>query len=111
MKQLARSVNLKDNPQGIEAYVRYHKDVWPEVKEALKEVGVHQMKIWLSGRRLFMLIEVDDDFEPEVNFERYYGLHPKVKEWEAIMIMYQEPLPEAKEGQVWVDMEQVFQLV
>ena len=111
MKQLARSLNLKDDPEVIDSYVKYHEDVWPEVKQSLKEVGVHQMKIWLLGRRLFMVIDVDDDFEPDVKFQTYYGLHPKVKEWEALMGSYQEALPEAKEGQLWADMEQVFQLV
>lgn len=111
MKQLARTLNLKDDPEVIKSYIEYHKDVWPDVKQSLKEVGVHQMKIWLLGRRLFMLIDVEDDFDPVDDFNRYYGLHPKVKEWEAIMVTYQEPVPEAKEGQLWADMEQVFQLV
>ena len=110
MKQIALSLNLKDDPAVIDSYKKYHEDVWPDVKQSLHAVGVHQMKIWLVGRRLVMVIDVDDEFEPATHFPRYYELHPKVKEWEAIMGKYQEPLPEAKEGELWTMMEQVFQL-
>lgn len=111
MKQLARTLDLKDDPEVIAAYTEYHKRVWPEVKAALKEVGVHQMKIWLAGCQLFMLIEVDDAFDPEVNFARYMTLHPKIQEWEDTMGQYQLTHPLAKEGTRWAEMELVFQLV
>ena len=111
MKQFARALDLKDDPEVIASYKEYHERVWPEVKEALKEVGVHQMKIWLLGCRLVMIIDVDDDFDPADNFARYMTLHPKIQEWEDIMGQYQLTHPAAKEGTRWADMELVFQLV
>ena len=111
MKQLALTLNLKDDPEVISAYKAYHAAAWPEVVEALQSVGILQMKIWLLGRRLFMLAEVEDDFDPAVDFPRYLTLHPRCREWEDLMGTMQEPVPEAQPGEKWSAMEQVFTLV
>ena len=111
MKQLARALDLKDDPEVIAAYKKWHTRVFPEVLAALKNVGVQQMKIWLLGCRLVMVIDVDDDFDPEVNFARYMTMDPKIQEWEDMMGEYQLTHPLSKEGTRWADMELVFQLV
>ncbi len=110
MKRLALTVNLKDDPAAIAAYKDYHANAWPEVVEALQAVGIHQMHIWLLGRRLFMLAEVDDDFEPAIDFPRYLSLHPRCQEWEDLMGSLQEPVPEAQPGEKWAMMDEVFRL-
>ena len=69
------------------------------------------MKIWLLGRRLFMLAEVNDDFNPDIDFPRYLTLNPRCQEWEDLMTTFQEPVPEAGEGEKWTMMEEVFSLV
>ena len=96
MKQLALTVNLKDDPGVIAAYKRYHAEAWPEVVAALREVGVLEMKIWLQGRRLFMLAETTEAFDPDIDFPRYLTLHPRCQEWEDLMGTFQEPLPEKR---------------
>ena len=111
MKQLVFTLNLKNDPRIVESYKTYHAEAWPEVIDALKEVGVQQMKIWLLGRRLFMLAEVVDDFDPSVDFPRYLTLHPRCREWEDLMGAFQEPVPEASPGEKWAPMEEIFALV
>ncbi len=111
MKQLALALDLKDDPDVIQAYKEYHASVWPEVKESLLQVGIHQMKIWLVGRRLFMLVDVDDAFDPAIDFPRYVKLHPRCQEWEDLMGTYQAPLPQAGKNSRWALMEEVFKLV
>ena len=110
MKNLAFTVNLKDDPAIIEKYQEYHANVWPEVLDALKKVGVIDMKIFILGRRLFMYSEVEDDFDPEVNFPRYLSLSPVCQEWEDLMSTFQEPVKDAKDGEKWAQMKQIFQL-
>ncbi len=110
MKQLALTLNLKDDPEVIAAYKAYHANAWPEVVRALQDVGVLQMKIWLLGRRLFMLADVIDDFDPDIDFPRYLTLHPRCQEWEDLMTTFQEPVPEAAKGEKWAMMEEVFVL-
>ncbi len=58
MKSYAQALDLKDDPQMIEAYIQYHKNVWPEVLKALTQIGISKMKIFLLGTHLFMYFEV-----------------------------------------------------
>ena len=110
MKTYALTVNLKDDPQVIEAYKKHHAATWPEVIAALKAVGVLEMKIFLLGRRLFMFYKAEDDFVPSIDMPRYLTLHPRCQEWEDLMTTFQEPVPEAQPGEKWAAMEMVFDL-
>ena len=110
MKVYAQTLNLKDDPVIIEKYKDYHQNVWPEVLAALKYVGILDMKIFLHGRRLFMYMETKDEFIPEVDLPRYLEQDKRCQEWEELMGDFQEPVPEAKPGEKWSMMEQVFKL-
>lgn len=110
MKTIALTLNLKDDSEAIEKYKAYHTNPFPEVVSALKEVGILDMKIWLLGRRLFMVYVAEDHFDPDRDFKRYLQLHPRCQEWEDLMGTFQENLPEARPNEKWALMEQVFQL-
>eukprot|EP01130_Rhizamoeba_saxonica_P005193 TRINITY_DN207_c0_g1_i2.p1 TRINITY_DN207_c0_g1~~TRINITY_DN207_c0_g1_i2.p1 ORF type:complete len:127 (-),score=27.16 TRINITY_DN207_c0_g1_i2:49-399(-) len=109
-KLIAQTVNLKDDPELIAAYKQHHQNVWPEVIASLKAIGCHSMNIFLLGRRMFMVCQVDQDFEPSRDFPKYLDLDPKCQEWEDLMTTFQEPVPEAKEGDKWAPMEEVFDM-
>jgi L-rhamnose mutarotase len=67
------------------------------------------MSIYRTGNRLFMIMEVEDDF----SFEKKAAAdaaNPKVQEWEALMWRYQQAIPTAAPGQKWVPMEKIFEL-
>jgi L-rhamnose mutarotase len=110
MKTYGLTLNLKDDPEIIRLYKEYHANPWPEVNNALKEVGVLEMKIFLLGRRLFMIYRTDDQFNPAVDMPRYLTLHPRCQVWEDLMGTFQEPVPEAQPGEKWAGMELVFDL-
>jgi len=110
MKQYGRTLNLKDDPEVIKSYVEYHERVWPEVENGLTGIGIHRMMIWLLGRRLFMFLEAEDDFDPERDFARYERSHPRIREWQELMASIQEPVPEAKPGELWAEMRMVYSL-
>ena len=74
MKAYGLTLCLQDDPAKIASYVEYHRAVWPGVLVRLREVGVHEMRIFLRGRRMFMYIETDDAFEPRRDF--VIGLSP-----------------------------------
>ena len=109
MKHFAFALNLKDDLQIIEEYKAYHRDVWPEVEQALKAIGITGMKIFLLGRRLFMYLEAGDDFELGRDFQRYQS-SDRAREWDALMRRYQEPVSQAKADDWWLGMEEVFDL-
>jgi L-rhamnose mutarotase len=109
MKSLAMTLNLQDRAASIDRYKDYHRAVWPEVIEGLQLIGISKMKIFLIGRRLFMYFEAPDDFEIGRDFPRYMASR-RVKEWDDTMRTFQEPVPEAAEGEWWAEMEEVFDL-
>ncbi len=110
MKYYAQTLNLKDDPQVIEKYKEYHRHVWPEVLTGLKKIGITRMKIFLKGRRLFMYMETKDSFQVERDFPRYIETNPRAREWDQLMRTFQEPVPEARPGEWWSPMEEVFDL-
>lgn len=110
MPRFGLTLNLKDDPLVIEQYKTYHRNVWPEVLESLREVGITQMDIYLLGNRLFMAIDTVDDFDPVHDFPRHLEIHPRCREWDVLMRNFQERVPEAKPGEWWATMEQVFEL-
>lgn len=110
MKHFGLTLNLKNDPGLIEQYKAYHREAWPEVVAALKEVGITRMDIYLLGCRLFMAMETVDTFAIERDFPRYLEQHPRCKEWDALMRTFQVPVAEAQPGEWWARMEPVFEL-
>lgn len=110
MKQFAKTILLKNDPALIATYRQYHDQIWPEVVASFRRVGVIDIKIWMVGRRLFMLMSTTDTFDPATDLDKYLGLHAKNKEWEELMETFQEKAPEAQPAEHWADMELIFQL-
>ncbi len=109
MKVYGLTLCLQDDPVKIARYKEYHRAVWPAVLARLRAVGVHEMKIFLRGRRMFMYIETSDAFEPLRDFARVND-DPKSAEWNALMATLQERAPEATPDEWWAPMELVFDM-
>ena len=58
MQRVAFVMQVK--PGQEEEYVRRHREVWPEVEADLKRAGVRRMSIFMSGRQLFLYMEVEE---------------------------------------------------
>jgi L-rhamnose mutarotase len=110
MKRYAQTLNIKDDPETIARYVEHHRAVWPEVERGLRDIGIERMLIWRLGRRLFMLMETVDRFDPERDFARYTDSDPRIREWQSLMESLQEPVAEAAPGEWWAQMELVYGL-
>ena len=109
MKAYGLTLCLQDDPAKIASYVEYHRAVWPGVLARLREVGVHEMRIFLRGRRMFMYIETDDAFEPRRDFDRV-NEDPVSRAWNDLMATLQERAPEASPDEWWAPMALVFDL-
>jgi L-rhamnose mutarotase len=109
MKRYCLALDLKNDRHLIEEYERYHRAVWPEIKDSLYQSGILQMEIYRLDTRLFMMIETSAEF----SFERKASMdqaNQKVQEWESIMWNFQQPLPGSAPGEKWRLMEKVFSL-
>jgi L-rhamnose mutarotase len=108
-KRYCLTLDLKDDPQLIAEYEAHHRAVWPEVLQSIKQAGIADMEIYRWGNRLFMVMEVTDDF----SFERKAAAdaaNEKVQAWETLMWKYQQALPGAQPGEKWKKMDIIFSL-
>lgn len=109
LKTFGLTLQLKNDPELIARYKEHHRHVWPEVSARIREAGIHTMRIYLIDRRLFMYIETEDSFDPATSFA-WIDEAPKSREWDTLMRTMQELAPEARPGEWWALMEQVFDL-
>ena len=109
MRRYALALDLKDDPALIAAYEAHHRAVWPEILESIRAAGIATLDIYRTGNRLFMLMEVNDDFSFEDKARRD-AADPQVQAWETLMWEYQQALPTARPGEKWVLMEKIFEL-
>ena len=47
-------------PDRVDDYVRAHREVWPEMLEALKGAGIRNYTIFRDGNRMFGYFEADN---------------------------------------------------
>jgi L-rhamnose mutarotase len=108
-RRFCLTLDLKDDPNLIAEYKRYHEQVWPEIIQSIKDSGIEDMEIYLLGTRMFMIMEVGEGFSFDAKNEAD-RLSPKVQEWEKLMWKFQKALPEAKPGEKWMLMDRIFKL-
>ncbi len=108
-RRFCLTLDLKDDPKLIAEYKRHHEHVWPEIIRSLKDAGILDMEIYLLGTRMFMIMEVSEDFSFEAKTEADLR-NPKVQEWENLMWTFQKALPHAKPGEKWMWMDRIFKL-
>ena len=103
------TLDLKNDPQLISEYKRYHEKIWPEITRSIKDSGIEDMEIYLLGTRMFMIMEVNEHFSFEAK-SKADALNAKVQEWENLMWRFQQALPQAKPGEKWLLMDPIFKL-
>lgn len=109
MKRYSLTLDLKKDPELIKQYEEFHKAVWPEIISSIKDAGIENMQIYRYQTRLFMIMEVNDDF----SFEKKQMAdmnNSKVQEWEELMWKYQQPLEGSAQGEKWKLMDKIFEL-
>jgi len=108
MKRYCLALDLKEDPALIAEYEEYHRKVWPEILQSIWDAGIEQMEIFRTGNRLFMIMEVNDDFsfEKKTNAD---AANDKVQQWEQLMWKYQQALPGSKPGEKWILMDKIFE--
>lgn len=103
------TLDLKDDPKLIAEYKRCHEKIWPEITKSIKDAGIEDMEIYLLGTRMFMVMEVNENFSFEAKAKADRA-NPKVREWEELMWKFQKPLPNSKAGVKWLLLERIFKL-
>ncbi len=109
MTRYCLALDLVNDETLIAEYEAYHQKIWPEIKKSIQEAGIEQMEIYRFANRLFMIMEVNAEFN-FANKSAADAMNPKVQEWEALMWKYQQAMPGAKQEEKWVLMNKIFDL-
>ncbi|HSI77577.1 MAG TPA: L-rhamnose mutarotase [Lunatimonas sp.] len=108
-RRFCLALDLKDDSETIAAYIHHHRQVSSEIVKSIKDADVTVMDIYLTGNRLFMVMEVGKsfDFDKKAQMD---AENPAVQAWENLMSSLQQPLPWSKPGEKWIVMERIFSL-
>ncbi|MBC6935854.1 MAG: L-rhamnose mutarotase [Chloroflexi bacterium] len=99
---------LKVKQELIEEYKAHHRNVWPEMLEALSAAGWHNYSLFLREDGLLF-----GYFETPVSLEQAVAEMEKTEvnaRWQAMMSPYFELPPGARPDQMFVELECVFHL-
>lgn len=109
--RLCYALDLKDDPQLIARYRDWHAPGGPPpaINAAIRRSGVQSLEIYLTGNRLFMVMEVGPEFSHSAK-AKADAANPDVQVWERRMWDFQQPLPWAAPGEKWVAMERIYDL-
>ncbi len=107
MKRYCQTLQLINDSELIKKYVAVHSNVWPEVIEGQREVGILDMQIFIKGNLLFMICDTVDDFDWERDMARLAAL-PRQAEWEAYVAQFQGCRADARSDEKWQMMERIF---
>jgi L-rhamnose mutarotase len=108
-RRFCLALDLRNDPQLIREYEEHHRAVWPEILQSIRDNGILEMEIYRVANRLFMIMEVDEQFSFAAKSPEDQR-NPKVEQWEQLMWKYQQALPVANPGEKWMLMQRIFSL-
>jgi L-rhamnose mutarotase len=110
-KRFCKTLELRNDPALITAYKKVHSrgQAWPEITQGMKEVGILDMEIYLTGTRLFMIMDTVPDFDHEKAMNEL-AKKPRQSEWEAYMAKFQNTSTEAAADEKWQLMERIYKM-
>jgi L-rhamnose mutarotase len=110
-KRYCKTLELRNDPELIAAYKRVHarENLWPEIMQGIREVGIIDMEIYLAGSRLFMIMDTVPDFDHDKAMAELAS-KPRQKEWEAYVSNFQRTSAAATADEKWQVIERIFDL-
>lgn len=109
MTRIIQTLELVDDPQLIDFYIKAHENVWPEITEGIRSVGITRMDIFIEGRRLVMILELADGVSRDEAMTKLATL-PRQAEWEEYVGKCQQCAAGSISGAKWRPMQQIFEL-
>lgn len=111
VKRYVQILDLKDDDQLIEAYIKQHSKahMWREIIDGIKAVGILEMELYIQGNRLVMIVETPLDFDWDKAMSKLAKL-PRQQEWEDWNAQYQDCKIGETSDEKWKLMNRMFHL-
>lgn len=111
VKRYVQTMDLRNDPALIAEYRRRHsrEELWQEIRDGIKEVGILEMEIYILGTRLVMIVDTPLDFDWDTAMARLATL-PRQQEWEDYMAMFQQCAQGCTSNEKWKMMDRMFYL-
>jgi L-rhamnose mutarotase len=111
-KRYCKVLKLQPNKSLIKEYIDIHKpeNLWPEISEGIRSVGIIDMEIYLQGNLAFMIMDTVPDFDHEKAMKKLADL-PRQKEWEQYVSQFQQAGEKADTPEKWEVVERIFTLI
>ena len=98
---------LKVRPERLEEYKRRHREVWPEMLDALRATGWHNYSLFLRPNGLLVGYLETPDFERARTAMQNYAVNAR---WQAEMAPFFESLGSEAADASMMPLEEVFHL-
>lgn len=111
VKRYCQILDLKDDDSLIEMYKQVHsrEEAWPEIRHGIRQVGILEMELYLSGNHAIMIVDTPVNFDWGEAMSRLAGL-PRQAEWEAFVARFQQCESGSSSAEKWKMMERFFYL-
>jgi L-rhamnose mutarotase len=106
-KIYCQTLQLADNPDLIESYRKVHDEIWKEIPEGIRAVGILEMKLFLFGTTAVMLAITPLDFDWNTQMAKLATL-PRQQEWEDYVSLVQQFAAGHTSDEKWKMMKQFF---
>lgn len=108
-KRYCKTLELQNDEELIKAYKQVHAkgNAWPEITEGMREVGILDMEIYITGTRLFMIMDTVPKFDHDKAMAEL-ALKPRQSEWEAYVSRFQKTSSSATADEKWQLMERIY---
>ena len=104
MKRVGMLVGVRT--EAIEEYERIHREVWPSVLATIHDCNIRNYSIFRLENMLFAYYEyIGDDHAADM---KKMAADPATRDWWKITDPMQAPVAEAKDGEWWASLKEVF---
>jgi L-rhamnose mutarotase len=104
MQRVAKLVGVRS--EAIDEYERIHRDVWPSVLATIHDCNMRNYSIFRLENMIFTYYEyIGDDHAADM---KKMAADPATREWWNITDPMQVPVAEAKDGEWWAALKEVF---
>ncbi len=96
-------VNTVDNQKKLQEYLKYHKNIWPEVEGGFKKAGFKSISLYRFNDLIVMRVTFPKDADLNKMSQLSESFSPRCAEWNKLMNNYQKGVNGTLPGQKWVE--------